>query len=190
MYLSHYLLYCSILMNWLLLYHILSPSWFPPCVCQYNQYRVLPVNMNIIIRSHDVFTTPSESSVLFCTFLKNNLNFIFSSVIFFVFCFLPSRGARGPWQQSVLLGSDGGRHGRGHRLLGQFPPDLELSEAPFVLHSITACPTKPLHTCQLVCGGPDLRWGHTLCLPKSSPVQPPSLFLLLPPPRYAPVRKY
>lgn len=59
-----------------------------------------------------------------------------------VVCFSPSRCVSGPRQQSELLRSDGRRHGCGHRLLGQFPPDLELNE-PVILKNYPLLPPQP-----------------------------------------------
>lgn len=59
-----------------------------------------------------------------------------------VVCSSPSRCASGPRQQSELLRSDGRRHGCGHRLLGQFPPDLELNE-PVILKNYPLLPPQP-----------------------------------------------
>lgn len=53
----------------------------------------------------------------------------------------PSRCAGGPRQQSELLRRDRGRHGRSHRLLGQFPPDLELNQPPVPL--LCSPPSNP-----------------------------------------------
>lgn len=57
-------------------------------------------------------------------------------------CFSPSRCVSGPRQQSELLRSDGRRHGCGHRLLGQFPPDLELNDL-VILKNYPLLPPQP-----------------------------------------------
>lgn len=73
--------------------------------------------------------------------------------------FLTIRCAGGPRQQSELLRSDRGWDGRGHRLLGQFPSDLELSAPPSCCTEslpTNLLLTTPPNVSQLVCwAGPE-----------------------------------
>lgn len=69
--------------------------------------------------------------------------------------FLTSRCASGPRQQSELLRGDRRRHGCGHWLLGQFPPDLELNKpCPCCTQSLPTnfhLPETPPYISQLIC---------------------------------------
>ena len=95
-----------------------------------------------------------------------------------------SRCAGGPRQQSELFRGDRRRHGCSHRLLGQFPPDLELKQTstpprhtqslPANLHLATPPPHPPTpHPTHLL----GWTWGvHTVSAlfthPQSSSLPP------------------
>lgn len=89
---------------------------------------------------------------------------------------LDIRCASGPRQQSELLRSHRRRHGRGHRLLGQFPPDLELNKPlPCCTQSLPAnYPPSPPPTQRIPTHLLGWSWRGVHCVSQNPLNSPPS----------------